>query len=249
MLIAGDIDIVHLHVGGRWIQFVVRSASRAPAIAHLHGPPLEPSDEPPSARASMQAAQRVMNSRPVRILTCNDLIAGDMVAAIPGLRGRIGVIPYGVDAARFRAFDRGSAHALSARQALGLDASDFVLAFVGRLVPQKGIGQLIEIVERIASKVPGLKLVVIGDGPLRMELERLSQLMGQGRVTLMGERRDVERWLPACDVLALTSKWEPFGIVSLEAMASGRVVVGFAIDGVPAVVDHGVTGLLVNGGA
>ncbi len=247
LIATGHFEIIHLHIGGRLLQYLVRRASHGVLIAHLHGPPVEHLDAlraqepvPPSVM------RKVLFSRPDRLLTCSKEIAAVLMDAAPEMTGRIGVLPYGVDTSRFQPTAPSSHEALAVRRQIGLDEANFVAGFVGRLVPQKGIGYLVTAAEQLAATLPAFRLVVIGNGPLRHQLQSLADRLGRDRVILMGERTDVEHWLPACDVLLLTSRWESFGIVLLEAMASARPVVGFAIDSVPDVVAHGETGLLVN---
>lgn len=242
LLLRGGFQVVHLHVGGRLLQFLVATLSAGAVIAHLHGPPVEPPDPFLSRKARTRRVRRVLAARPDRVLTCDPDIASEVSRACPELEGKVDVVPCGVDTERFRACSRDSQRASEARDSLGLSPSDFVLMFVGRLVPQKGIAQLARMFGRVSGRLPSVKLVVIGDGPLRSELETF---LPGGSVVLMGERTDVERWLPACDALVLTSAWEAFGIVSLEAMASARPVIAFGVDGVPRVVVDGECGQLV----
>ena len=166
------------------------------------------------------------------------------IAGSPVLRehsGRCHLIPYGIDAAQFD--DDRVDHSLveKLRQRFG---PRMILA-VGRLVYYKGIKYLIQAMPKVDAK-----LVIIGEGPLRAELEREAGLNGiSGRVTFLGEIDDnLASYYHASDVFALPSceRSEAFGIVQLEAMACGRPVVNTQIDsGVPYASLDGVTGFTV----
>jgi rhamnosyl/mannosyltransferase len=115
---------------------------------------------------------------------------------------------------------------------------------VGRLVYYKGFDYLIEAM----SGVDG-RLLIIGEGPLRVELERLAVDRGlRDKVVFLGRVTDAAPYYHACDVFVLPSvaRSEAFGIVQLEAMAAGRPVINTQLDsGVPFVSLNGVSGLTV----
>jgi glycosyltransferase involved in cell wall biosynthesis len=120
-----------------------------------------------------------------------------------------------------------------------------VILAVGRLVYYKGMKFLIQAMSQIDAT-----LVIIGEGPLRAELEREAAGNGtSGRVTFLGEiDGNLASYYHACDVLALPSceRSEAFGLVQLEAMACGKPVVNTQIDsGVPYASLDGLTGLTV----
>lgn len=136
-----------------------------------------------------------------------------------------------------------------ARAALDLPADAFVVGSVGRLSAQKSPLDLVEGFARVARARSDAHLVLVGDGPLRGEVEGRVTALGLGeRVQLLGLRRDVPRLLRAFDVFALTSRWEGLPRVFPQAMAAGLPIVATRVDGaVDAIVD-GETGLLVEVG-
>jgi glycosyltransferase involved in cell wall biosynthesis len=131
------------------------------------------------------------------------------------------------------------------RAELGLDGA--VLAFAGRLGPQKALGVALEAV----AAVPRVTLAIAGDGPDRGALERRARELGvDGRVRFLGSvsREGVMRLFRAADASILSSSWENFPHTIVEALAVGSPVIATAVGGVPEVVRDGENGLLVPSG-
>jgi len=119
-----------------------------------------------------------------------------------------------------------------------------VLAFAGRLGPQKSLGVALEAV----AAVPEVTLAVAGDGPDRLALERRAHELGlDGRARFLGSvsRESVLRLFRAADASVLSSSWENFPHTVVEALAVGCPVIATAVGGVPEVVRDGENGLLV----
>jgi glycosyltransferase involved in cell wall biosynthesis len=115
----------------------------------------------------------------------------------------------------------------------------------------KGVLHVLEVLPELRSRFPGLRYVVVGDGNDRAWLEAHSRALGLGdAVTFTGHisREALAGFYAACDIFALPSDKEGFGIVYLEAMAAGKPVVAARAGGVPEVVVDGETGLLVEHG-
>ena len=128
------------------------------------------------------------------------------------------------------------------RHELKLDGR--VLAFAGRLGPQKALGMALEAV----AAVPDVTLVIAGDGPDRAALERQARELGlETRVRFLGSvsREQVLRLFRAADASVLSSAWENFPHTVVEALAVGCPVIATAVGGVPEVIREGENGLLV----
>ena len=138
-----------------------------------------------------------------------------------------------------------------ARRRLGLAGDALVIGTVSRLVPQKAVGDLVDAVARIVPGFGGATglpaLVVVGDGPLRADLDRRVRAGTNGaRVMLLGARADVPQILPAFDVFVLSSHWEGEPIALLEAMAAGLPCVATATEGAREILgDDASSGCLV----
>lgn len=153
---------------------------------------------------------------------------------------RIRAIPNGCDAAIFHPADRAEA-----RQALDLPADAEVVTYVGRLVPEKGLRELLVAAGQLRASRPRLQLVLVGEGPMHAELAALAAA-GDLPVRFAGTRppAEVARWMCASDLVTLPSYSEGHPNVLVEALACGRPVVATPVGGIPEVVDA-ASGVLV----
>ena len=160
-------------------------------------------------------------------------------------RGKIVVIPNGVN---INEFDIGYSK-VGCREKLGLPIDDEMILFLGGLIPHKGPDVLLKAMPKILKDIPNVKLVFVGSGGMREELERLCKRMDVEKyVKFTGFVGDVFKkalYYKAADVFVLPSLLESFGIVNLEAMACSVPIVASKVGGVPAVVKDGDIGLLV----
>ncbi|MEK3749557.1 glycosyltransferase [Paenibacillus sp. FSL E2-8871] len=121
---------------------------------------------------------------------------------------------------------------------------NFDLIFLGRLVTAKNPIRLIKIVKVITEKFPDIKVAVIGDGELRQECEKLiEELELVNTITLLGFLENPYPILGNSKILCMTSDWEGFGLVAVEAMALGRPVVCTYAGGLKQIINN-ETGML-----
>lgn len=191
-------------------------------------------DYPVSAarRTVYVALDRLTLPLAARVLCVADALARDYGA-------RAVVIPNGVDLARF---DPAGADGRGMRATLGL-ASGPVVGFVGRHTDQKDPLTFLRVVAAVRREVPAVQALVVGDGPLRGALQTEARRLGLACV-FTGARPDVPALLAAMDLVVLSSRSEGFPFVVLEAMAMERAVVATAVNGVPEIIEHGVSGLI-----
>jgi glycosyltransferase involved in cell wall biosynthesis len=155
----------------------------------------------------------------------------DVVARSEGFaRERIQVIWNGEDLA---AFAPGPS---TLRSELGVPESDCVVTAVGSLTPVKDHRTQLAAFALVAARHPAARLLIVGDGPLRPELEALARSSGGARVRFLGHRADVPAVLRASDVYVQTSLTEGFSNAILQAMACGLPVVATAVGGNPELV-------------
>ena len=155
---------------------------------------------------------------------------------------RIQVIENGIDVARYHA----PADKPAARKKAGLDPARRYIACVARFHPVKDHRMLIDAFSRVAADSADVDLLLVGDGPLRAELESQVDRTGlTDRVRFLGIRSDIAEILAAAEIFALTSVSEAASITVLEAMASGLPIVATAVGGNPEMVRTGIDGELV----
>ena len=120
-----------------------------------------------------------------------------------------------------------------------------LLVHISNLRPVKRIEDILHAFALIQRALPA-RLVVVGDGPDRLAAERLAcDLEVADRVTFAGNLARIENVLAVADCFLLASEMESFGLAPLEAMACGVPVVSYAVGGVPEVVEHDTSGVLV----
>lgn len=133
---------------------------------------------------------------------------------------------------------------------LGISTGKVVIGTVCRLSKQKGLDLLLHAFKKVNTCYKNTVLLIVGDGPLRGQLESLAKSLGiRDKVCFTGIRRDLHLVYPAFDIFVLASNWEPFGNVALEAAAYGKVVVLSEVGGLPETLINGKTGILVNPGS
>lgn len=233
----GRFDAVHCHLA--------RATLHGTLAARLAGVPVVVATEHSLGETRVEGRPL---TRGVRTLLRTGLAGADAVIAVSqAVRGRlerlgvgaerIRVIPNGIDLDAF-AFDASSRAAL--RSSLGLPTDAPVVGSIGRLAATKGHDRVLH---AVASLDPEVRLVLVGDGARRAELERLVTTLGLGpRVSMLGERRDTPALLSSFDVFVAASDpgEETFAVAPLEALASGLPVVVTACPALDGVEDRRV---------
>lgn len=179
-------------------------------------------------------------------LTRPVLRAAQRILVVSEDLGRVAVRDYDADPARIRAIPNGCDAAVfhpqprdAARAALGVDAGCHLVTYVGRLVPEKGLRELLDAMDALQATHPDLQLALVGDGPMREALQARIAARPALRAHLPGAQdpQAVARWMAASDVITLPSYSEGHPNVLVEALACGRPVVATPVGGIPEVVD------------
>ena len=238
----GRFDLVHAH----WIlpqgftSVLAAGRRRVPVVVTVHGGDIF------ALRGAVLARFKRFALRRAQAVTTNSTAAErairDLVGDLPILRR----IPMG--ATNPAPVERAEIDRIRARFARGAP----LLCFVGRLIEEKGVDDLLEAIA--IAELPGISALIIGDGPHRQNLERKGRALGlEDRVHFLGwmERGEVSRHLAAADIFVGLSKpsrdgWtESQGLTFAEAMLSGLPVIATSVGGVSDSVRDAETGLLV----
>ena len=229
----GSYDLVHAHFGFPDAYVAARAVRRAriPLVVTLHG------DDAFYVAPRDDLVGRVMRRglRSARIIICVSHAMADVVwSVLPSIDVR--VVSNGYDSALFRVSNGVS----NAERDLGI-------LFVGLLVPVKNVDLLLRAYERVREHIDA-PLTIVGDGPLRAELEQLAVTLGVAdTVDFLGyrPRAEVATLMQRASVLALPSSSEGYGLVLAEALACGTPVVASRVGGVPEIVASSSAGTLV----
>ena len=246
-----DVDIVHCHT---WYTHLAGCVGK-----HLQGVPLvltthslEPHrpwkvEQLGTAYDVSSWIERVAYESADGVIAVSESMKRDVYEAYGVSHERIRVIHNGIDLNQYR-----PAHGPSVLREFQIDAGIPYVLFVGRITRQKGI---IHLVNAIRHFQPGVQVVLCAGAPDTPEIAReMSEAVDRARAESRHSIVWIREMLPKEKVITLythaaifvcPSVYEPFGIINLEAMACETPVVASAVGGIPEVVDHGVTGLLV----
>ncbi len=213
-------NVVHSHVllFSGVILTLARAAGVGSRIAHSHNV----SD---GAGAGLWrhiyrfTMRKLLRSSMTKGLACSEAAGEYLLGASNDFGDRLTVLRYGIHLSDFD----GTPDRVRLRRKLGLPLEDPLITHVGSLTQQKNQGFLLQVFKQACRLRPDLKLLIIGEGPLRLQLERLVRALRlSGSVRLLGERNDVRRILAASDAFVLTSHYEGSPLSLLEAQAAGR---------------------------
>ncbi len=236
-------DVVHTHTSKAGILGrVAARVAGTPWVLHTYHGHVYSGYSGRLKSNAFKIIERVTAPLADRLVALTDREMEDHLAAGVGRTEQFQVVPSGVDLEPFSDLPSKSA----ARRRLGLPEEAVLVGSVGRLMEVKGHRYL---VSGLPSLVPGVHVVLFGDGELRGELQGIaSSLQASDRLHLMGWRPDVTLCLAALDIFAMPSLNEGMGRAAVEAMAAGLPVVGSRVYGLENVVEDGETGLLVPAG-
>jgi len=229
-------DVVNLHCGGSNIPIkevvAIRLAGRHRCVVTIHEP--EYAGTARRKRWLTRIAGRLVDT-----IVCGTSAARMSALASGAQASKTVVIPYGVGS------PINPPTRAEARARLSLPAEAFVIGSVARLMPYKGIADLITACSRLDDPKRSLQIIIAGTGPERQALENLATSRLSNCVSFLGRVSDPADLYAASDVFVLPSHWEGFGLVYIEAAFHGVPSIGARVGGVPEAIVDGETGLLV----
>lgn len=231
-----DHDLLHAHKLGSnaWGALLARTTQR-PLVAHEHNFAAE-------VTASRGLLERAWIGPVASRIICVSRSVADAELRMGVPEDLIEVIPNGVRTGSV--LERAQA-----RAELGLEAGATIVGIVGRLRPEKAHDVALTALARLVEQGRDVQLCVVGDGPLRSELEAVGRRLGiAGRVAWVGEQRDAARLASAFDIGLVCSHWEGMPLAALETMAAGVPLVATSVGALPELVAGGC-GIAVDPGS
>jgi glycogen(starch) synthase len=239
-------DLVHAHLGEDLavlpLAFLAARRRRLPVVVTVHASPAH-TIRARDLRTALVVAlggpiERWAQRRAAATIVLTERMAA-RVAPVAG-RERVRVMRRGVDRDAFTDPGPDPFPKLRGRPRV---------VFLGRLTRSKGVDTLVAAAARL--RTPGVQVVLVGDGPARAQVEAASRRLGvDGRVHITGfvPHHRTPAVLASADLLVLPSVYEELGTVLVEALQVGLPAVATDVGGIPEVVEHGRTGLLVKPG-
>jgi glycosyltransferase involved in cell wall biosynthesis len=201
----------------------------------------------PATNVAVRLAERTLARITDRVVTLSPAQRDDIVTRF-GIAdaARTTVVPLGLDLDHLARLDPAAPHL---RRQLGISERALVIGYVGRFVAIKDLATLVHAFARVARKRPDAVLLLVGDGPVRPEIESLVASLGlQKHVHVPGWIEDLAPLYATMDICALSSLNEGTPVALIEAMAAAKPVVATRVGGVADVVEDERTGLLASPG-
>lgn len=214
-------DILHTHMFAAFARGALLGKRLGIPVVHtLHNMRLEDS--------FVKKVVRKFFNKQVSLVAVSDAVKRDYAKRFSVNPEKISVIENGIDIASYP-------FAVS-------EMNKNVVGFAGRLEDQKACDVLI----RAMVDVPGVLLKIVGDGALLSTLKKQAATLGiRNRVSFLGWIPNMDAFYRSIDVLVIPSRWEGFGLVAIEAMASGVPVIASDVDGLSEIIEDYRTGRLV----
>ncbi len=245
-LIRGGYDVVHTHgskagVLGRLAAVLVG----VKAVVHtIHGLPLYP-DMPPLSKAFYLGVERMAARVTHEMLSVTHQLRLDALSGRVGRASRFSVVRSGMD---LEPFLSGSDRRTAARQSLGLKSNQVAIGSIGRVCAQKGQDVILDVASDVIDLAPDSRFLFIGSGDLleplikeTSELELSQFVQWTGSV----EPEEIHYYLSALDILVHVSEREGLARVIPQALASGKPVISYDLDGSPEVITDRFNGRLI----
>ena len=234
-----QIDVLHCHAHKPTVYGVMaaRFAGTPVVLSHVHGLGR-------SGNFRRKLTNFLLSRKCSRIISVANGVKADVLRNNWHMPAeKVAVLENSVDYERFA---ETSVDKTEARRILGISPDAFVFGTVGRLAPTKGLPYLIEAFSEVKKEIPSAQLVLLGNGPSRVELERqASNTSCRDSIHFLGHKDNIEQLYRAMDVFVLSSVAEGMPRAILEAMAAGVPCVATQVGGIPEILPNRDVGRLV----
>jgi N-acetyl-alpha-D-glucosaminyl L-malate synthase BshA len=222
-----SLDLIHVHYAiplttSAWLARQMQHGRGPKLITTLHGTDVLTLGRDPALQPVIHASLRACDALSVPTRYLHDEVKKTFALDAE-------VISNFVDTARFKpaAHPRGT------------------LIHNSNFRPLKRVDDVVRVFAAVQKQIPSAKLVLVGDGPTRADVEKLVKALNlSGAITFAGEQDDVLPYLQPADVFLFPSQTESFGLAALEALSCGVPVVASNTGGLPELIDDGQTGFL-----
>ena len=241
--------ILHTHTAkagavGR-LAALLAGGARPPIIVHtFHGHVLRGYFNPVASRG-FRILERVLAGMTTTLVAVSPEVQDDLVGLHVAPASKFAVIRLGIELDQRVGDDH--AERTATRRLLGLGDDPFVVGWVGRMTAVKRTDVVVRVLGELVERGVDARLLLVGDGPDRDDLERYAHELGVIRRCLfLGYQEDVARWYNAIDALLLPSVNEGTPVSVIESLAARRPAVATRVGGTPDVIRDGVDGFLVD---
>lgn len=183
------------------------------------------------------------------VIAVSEFIRRHFVGAFAARAEDVVTIHNGVDESRFNTDELLHQKGMSFRCEMGISSTNKVITLIGRVIKSKGHYDLIEAVEKISGRVQNFIVLIVGAGPDELQLKQLVSQRDLDKIVVFGGyRSDIPAILAATDIVVLPSYREALGLSIIEAMFAKKPVIATKVGGIPELVSHGKTGILIEPG-
>lgn len=225
-------DIVHTHLGASdWIGGLAARSLRIPVVCTIH-------TEVWDKDRKTDAKRLLVNLCAARVVAVSESTRRAYDERHWARDGQLTTIHNGVDVSSVSGSGR------EVRREFGWDDDDLVVGMISSLRPEKAHDVAIAAFGLLRDEFPALRLLIVGEGPTAGKIAGLAREFGH-RVAMTGLRSDVMRCFDACDICLHPSRADAFPTTLIEAMSAGVPIVATRVGGIPEIVAHDETGVLV----
>lgn len=237
LLYEQKIDIIHTHNTQPFIDGTIGALiARVKTIVHTDHSRMFPD------KIRYMLAERFMSLFAYRVVGVSENTSENLIKYLKINRKKIKTIYNGIESSIYCS----KINIAQIKNELSIEDDEPIIGNVGRLVKEKGIVYLLKAIKKLISNFPKLKLIIVGDGDLREELEIMAfKLEINKHVKFLGNRYDVPNLFQIFDIFVLSSISEGMPMVLLEAMASKCPIVATNVGGVPMLIRNNINGSLV----
>lgn len=236
-------DLVHVHMppAELYTRLAFLGNGKVAVVVSKHN------DEPFFRGPGQRLVGRWVSAQAKHVIAISDAVnryvTGPALGCPPS---QTTTVHYGIDPTSFREVD--PALVRNVRHEWSIRDDELLFGTIARLVPQKALHILIRgFALYVRRSNASSRLAIVGSGPLSADLRKHADENGiSDKIIWAGFREDIPAVMGAFDVFALTSIYEGFGLVLLEAMAAGKPIVATRVSAIPEIVIHGKTGLLID---